>query len=80
MEDRDGYHLPPGRQPYDPLSGFRVGAIAGGLLGAVAVVATGSGWFLLAGAITGGAVGYVSERRKLRGRRPPGSPPGNDNT
>lgn len=67
MDAKRPFRVPPGRQLYDPLNGFRVGALAGGLLGALITAATRAPWFLLAGAAIGGAVGYLSERRKLRG-------------
>lgn len=58
--------LPPGRQPYDSLVGLRVGAIAGGVLGAVAAVVLTQPLLILAGALIGGAVGYLTERQKVR--------------
>lgn len=70
--------LPPGRQPYDPLNGVRVGALAGALAGVVATAATRTTWFLLAGAVIGGAIGYLTERRKLHGDNPESSRPGGD--
>ena len=68
MRKRDPDRLPPGRQPYDPLNGLRVGALSGGLMGAIATFATGAGyaWLVLVGAGVGGAVGYWFERRSLR--------------
>jgi hypothetical protein len=68
VEKDDGYRLPPGRQPYDPLNGLRIGAFAGGILGAIAAGVTRFVWFLPAGAVLGGAVGYLSERATLRGK------------
>jgi len=58
--------LPPGRQPYDRLVGLRVGAVAGGLLGGVVGAVMGTPWLLVAGAVIGAAVGYMTERRKVR--------------
>lgn len=66
MEPSDGDQLPPGRQPYDSLTGLRVGAIAGGLLGAVGAVVLNAPWLILVGAIIGAASGYLTERRKVR--------------
>jgi len=66
MASGGGDRLPAGRQPYDSLVGLRVGAVAGGLLGAVAGFAMRTPWPLLAGAIIGGAVGFFTERRKVR--------------
>ena len=55
-----------GHQLYDPINGVRVGALAGGLLGAGAVVMLGGEIPLLvvAGALIGGLVGYVFGRRQ----------------
>ena len=66
MKPSDGDQLPPGRQPYDSLTGLRVGAIAGGLLGAVAAVVLNTPWLILVGAVIGAASGYQTERRKVR--------------
>ncbi len=66
MTDHRGSKLPPGRQPYDPLNGLRVGALAGALLGAVVAAVTGAGWLILVGAIVGAIAGYVRERSALR--------------
>lgn len=65
VQEHDGYRLPPGRQPYDPLNGLRIGAIVGGVLGGLLAAVTRFVWFLPAGATLGGTVGYWSERRKL---------------
>jgi hypothetical protein len=81
MASDDGDRLPAGRQPYDSLIGLRVGAVAGGLLGAVAGLAMRTPWPLLPGAVIGGAVGFLTERRKVRdemdkpGSKEPGSAP-----
>lgn len=64
MKSKDG--LPPGRQPYDGLTGLRVGGIAGGLLGAAVGFLLNTPWLLLAGAVIGAAVGYGTERQKVR--------------
>ena len=74
MLDDDGMgsdrnRLPAGRQPYDTINGLRIGALAGGLLGALIAAATHLPWLLLAGAVIGGATGYWSERRKARRTR-----------
>jgi predicted lipid-binding transport protein (Tim44 family) len=58
--------LPPGRQPYDSLTGLRVGAVAGGLLGGLGGAVMRTPWLLLAGAGIGAAVGYLTERRTVR--------------
>lgn len=71
MPEDDAHRLPVGHQPYDPLNGLRVGALAGGLLGAIAaaIVGLGYAWLILVGAALGGAIGYWYERSRLR-RRP----------
>ena len=62
----DDRPLPPGRQPYDPLNGARIGALAGGILGALGVALTGMGnaWLVIVGASAGAGIGYWTERRK----------------
>ena len=64
--------FPRGRQPYDRLIGFRVGAIAGGILGVIviAISSLASFWVVLVGAAIGGGVGYWTERFKLSGEDP----------
>ncbi len=57
--------LPPGRQLYDPLNGLRVGVFAGVIVGGAVFALTGAVTALIGGAVLGGAVGYVSERRRL---------------
>ena len=71
MDDQDDFRLPPGRQPYDVLNGLRIGALVGGILGAILIVVTplDSLWVLLAGAVIGGLVGYLYERRRLNAAR-----------
>lgn len=73
MDESEEYRLPPGRQPYDVLNGFRIGALVGGILGAIVMVVTSfdSLWVLLVGAVVGGAIGYVYERRRLNAARTP---------
>jgi uncharacterized protein YcfJ len=73
MDESDDYRLPPGRQPYDVLNGLRIGALVGGIIGAIVMVVTGvqSLWVLLAGAVIGGLVGYLYERRRLNAARTP---------
>ena len=58
--------LPPGRQPYDPLNGLRVGALVGAFLGtaATAVSSVTSVWLVLVGAAIGGVIGYAVERQQ----------------
>ena len=71
MDESEDYQLPPGRQPYDVLNGLRIGALAGGIVGAIVLVVTSleSLWVLLVGAAIGAVVGYVYERRKLNAAR-----------
>lgn len=74
VPESDPRSLPPGRQPYDPLNGLRVGALSGGLLGGIATAATSGGyiWLVLVGAVVGGAAGYWFESRRLRRERETG--------
>jgi hypothetical protein len=66
MGEEKADRLPPGRQPYDPLNGLRVGALAGGIVGAVIAGLTDLGlWFVFLTAIVAATVGYVTQRRKL---------------
>lgn len=53
---------------HDPVNGLRVGALAGGLLGALITVLTSSSyaWVVLVLGVAGGAIGYVSERSRQR--------------
>ena len=71
--------LAPGRQPWDPANGLRLGLFVGALLGAV-VVAVGYAHFSIvaAGAVIGGAVGFWSEKRKQQ--RDPSPEPSQDHT
>ena len=71
MDESEDYQLPPGRQPYDALNGLRIGALAGGIVGAIVLVVTSleSLWVLLVGAAIGAVVGYLYERRKLNAAR-----------
>jgi phage tail tape-measure protein len=64
MSDKPDYRLPPGHQPYDQLNGARVGAIAGGAVGAAMTAAGGIQyvWFVAVFAIVGAAVGAWSQR------------------
>ncbi len=60
--------LPPGRQPYDPLNGLRIGALTGGIAGAIVAGLTDIGiWFVFLTAIVAAAVGYWTQKRKLTG-------------
>jgi hypothetical protein len=62
--------LPPGRQPYDPLNGLRVGALTGGIIGAIIAGFTDLGiWIVFLTAIVAAAVGYWTQRRKLTNGR-----------
>ncbi len=66
MGEEQTDRLPPGRQPYDPLNGLRIGALAGGIVGAVIAGLTGLGiWLVLVTAIVAAAFGYSSQKRKL---------------
>ncbi len=68
MSGEEQDKLPPGRQPYDPLNGLRIGALTGGIAGAVVAGLTGVGiWFVFLAAIVAAAVGYWTQKRKLAG-------------
>ncbi len=51
---------------HDPINGLRVGALAGGLLGALVtlVTSTSYAWVVLVLGIAGGAIGYLTERSR----------------
>lgn len=76
MNDHSKPSYPPGHQPYDALNGLRIGALAGGLLAVVptALLGFGFAWLMIVGAVIGGAVGYLWERREMRSSRPPDEP------
>lgn len=59
--------MPGGRQPYDALTGLRIGAMAGALLGAIVALVFGSAmvWLILAMGAIGGFLGYRFERRQV---------------
>ena len=61
---------PPGTQPYDVLNGARIGAVAGGVLGIVAAFFLGAAfvWLIIVGAVVGGGIGYLWERRAVARR------------
>jgi hypothetical protein len=54
---------------HDPINGLRVGTLAGGLLGALVTVLTSTSlaWLVLVLGVTGGAIGYLTERSRQRG-------------
>ncbi|MDH3678868.1 MAG: hypothetical protein OEV40_02840 [Acidimicrobiia bacterium] len=56
----------PGREPWDPANGLRVGILAGGVVGAVVAVVSGVAhfWVVALGGVIGGGIGWWSERRK----------------
>ncbi|NNE72422.1 MAG: hypothetical protein HKN26_02050 [Acidimicrobiales bacterium] len=58
--------LPSGRTPWDPAVGFRVGTIAGGLLGLAVggLTALPTAPAILGGSVIGAGVGYWTEKRK----------------
>lgn len=68
MIARKRRRLPPGRPPSDPWNGARVGVLAGAIVGVGATVLLGltSLWLALIVAAVGGAVGFLSEKRKQR--------------
>jgi uncharacterized protein YcfJ len=51
---------------HDPINGMRVGALAGGLLGALftVVTTTSLAWMVLVLGVVGGAIGYLTERSR----------------
>jgi|COG998Drversion2_1049125.scaffolds.fasta_scaffold01557_3 hypothetical protein len=71
MSDENGEtRYPPGRQPYDPLNGFRVGALFGGIIGVLpaAILGPYTAVTMVGGAAIGGAVGYWWEKRTMTPR------------
>ena len=67
--------LSPGRAPWDPVNGMRIGAFTGGLFGAALIALSGvaSFWIIACCGVIGGGAGYWSEKRKQRS-----SPNGSD--
>ena len=59
--------MPAGRQPYDALTGLRIGAIAGAMLGAIVALAIGTGmvWLIVVTGAIGGIIGNRFERRQI---------------
>lgn len=53
---------------HDPVNGLRVGALAGGLLGALvtALTSTSYAWVVLVLGVVGGVLGYLTERSRQR--------------
>lgn len=53
---------------HDPINGLRVGALAGGLLGALVTVLTSTSyaWVVLVLGVSGGVIGYLAERSRHR--------------
>lgn len=53
---------------HDPINGLRVGALAGGLLGALITVLTSTSyaWIVLVLGVVGGVIGYLTERSRQR--------------
>jgi uncharacterized protein YcfJ len=51
---------------HDPINGLRVGALAGGLLGALitGVTSTSYAWIVLVLGVAGGAIGFFTERSR----------------
>ena len=68
MGTRDNETLEPGEQPYDSLNSVRIGALVGGIVGAVVLVLIPAAtfWVVVIGAAFGGAVGYWARRRTSR--------------
>ena len=60
--------LPPGRMPWDPVNGARVGAVAGALVGAAFIALSGVAnfWVIAGCGAIGAGLGYWSEKRKQR--------------
>lgn len=59
---------PAGRQPYDTMKGAQVGALTGGVLAMIPLALNVPGGFLLVvgGALLGGGIGFLWERRQLQ--------------
>ncbi len=51
---------------HDPINGMRVGALAGGLFGALItfLTSTAYAWLVLAFGVVGGLIGYLTERSR----------------
>jgi hypothetical protein len=68
MAEHQRDRLPAGRPPWDTWNGVRVGLLAGGSIGVVAVAIAQSNlyWVALIPAALGGFIGYWSEARRRR--------------
>ena len=66
MEQSDRPHLAPGREPWDPANGLRIGGFIGALVGGLIsiTVSTGLVWLVGVFGAIGAAVGFWSEKRK----------------
>lgn len=65
MGGRESRSATPGWTPWDAPNGFRIGALAGGLLASGLALLLGgfTVWALVAGAVIGAGIGYASGRR-----------------
>lgn len=72
--------LPAGPQPYDGINGMRIGALAGGLLGALLAAVADMPWLIATGAVVGGGIGFWYERHGMDGAREDQSPGPNEPT
>ena len=65
MEKSERPRLAPGREPWDPVNGLRIGGFVGALTGAAIslTVSTGLVWLVPLLGIIGAAIGFWSEKR-----------------
>ena len=66
MSSSDDPSVPSGHEPHDPLNGIRVGALIGGLFGALitALTSVANAWLVFIGAAVGAIVGCRSQRKR----------------
>ena len=65
MEKSERPRLAPGREPWDPANGLRIGGFVGALVGGAIAIVFSSGlvWLVAVFGAIGAAIGFWSEKR-----------------